>query len=62
MKVEDLKQELKPCPFCGNKAIFTTNSSGKWWIRCDKEFWCVETQFEDTKEDVIDVWNNRVKL
>ena len=53
-------KELLPCPFCGGKAKTVTNSSGKWWIRCDKEFWCVQTQYEETEEEVILVWNTRL--
>ena len=49
--------ELKKCPFCGGKAMF---SGGNSWIVCED---CLaESGFFDYKHDAIKAWNNRKPL
>jgi hypothetical protein len=55
--------ELKPCPFCGSKAILCTGYKDagatykNWWIICDG---CdIGTGNYDTEEGIIRYWNNR---
>lgn len=59
--------ELKPCPFCGNRAyLFSVDEEGccinedeadAWAVRCGK---CSARMCEMIKEVVIDEWNRRV--
>ena len=47
--------DLKPCPFCGGKAILA--NIGMNWITCTE---CdVETPWYEESEDAIEAWNRR---
>ena len=51
--------ELKPCPFCGGKAIFLEDDDGRVlpWLICSG---CsCETDCYDTIEEAIAAWNRR---
>lgn len=54
--------EIKPCPFCGNKEIEITSSSGAWMAYCKNEA-CGMMGFVETKmvyyEDILKKWNKR---
>ena len=47
--------ELKPCPFCGGKAVIFKYF---WSVRC--EDCLVETSIFETKEEATEAWNRRV--
>ena len=50
------RDELKPCPFCGGKAMLK-GSEFCWWIECSGcEF---GTPAFLKKEEVIEAWNRR---
>lgn len=52
--------ELKPCPFCGETNLFVEEEDWGWVVYCGS---C--PAFMDglnSKEEVIDKWNTRVKL
>lgn len=50
-------EKLKPCPFCGGKAVVHTLGTGYIveCLKCD-----VTTAYEDTKAEAIAAWNRRV--
>lgn len=48
---------LKPCPFCGHKAVLNKSPDGKYyWVTCTGDE-C--GSFKLTKEEAIDAWNKR---
>ena len=49
--------ELKPCPFCGSKAIAFDRMFPH--VRCSSKE-CEVALFEDTIEEAIIKWNRRV--
>ena len=50
-----MKQEIKPCPFCGGEAVLImVQTCG--YVRCIK---CLATSTFDRKQEVIDAWNKR---
>ena len=54
------KAELKPCPFCGRKAILRRDSHG-CYIGCENGMCSVlpTTWYYDTEEEAIEAWNRR---
>lgn len=53
--------ELKPCPFCGGKAVFWGGSHddrNKGYYACENN--CVEQCPIRNKEEAIEAWNRRV--
>lgn len=57
--VEDLDVDLKPCPFCGGKAILAQISeSDDYYVVCED---CVVYTDFRPKEKAINAWNTRVK-
>ena len=51
--------ELKPCPFCGNKAtvyIVTQNRLSFWRVQCAE---CSAVMQAMTRENAIVIWNTR---
>ena len=50
-----MTEKLKPCPFCGGKAIFEENT-GTFFIHC--ESCCAFTPDFNTKEQAIKAWND----
>lgn len=54
--------ELKPCPFCGAKAIlkpFYCGLSYNWAVVCTETF-AHHMTFGGTQDEVIKEWNRRV--
>ena len=56
--------ELKPCPFCGNKPVVLEN---QFYVHEEKfvhyQVLCVcggRLAFRDTAEEAIEAWNRRV--
>ena len=47
-------EKLKPCPFCGGKAIW--EHYGRWFVECEK---CGATISADSQQGVFDLWNER---
>ena len=57
-----MSEELKPCPFCGNKAeLFCTKGTEDWAVVCQHpECGCnARILYCDTKEEAIEQWNRR---
>ena len=54
------RDELKPCPFCGRKAILRHDSSG-FYAKCGNSMCSVmpTTWYFDEEEKVIEAWNRR---
>lgn len=67
-----LNDQLKPCPFCGRKAVLVSRAGG-WTAECkfsnelcaflENETYCamldLSTPLCSTPEEVIDLWNTR---
>lgn len=50
--------ELKPCPFCGGKAIIDGCDDGQWIVICKE---CATSiGYNETKQEAIDAWNWRI--
>ncbi len=56
-----MANELKPCPFCGEKLNLTYDGllSEIYWIRCGECYTTGPTK--DTTEEAIKAWNWRVE-
>ena len=57
-----MKDELKPCPFCGRKAyIYKDEYIGTYRAECrNTRCSCIpSTWFCETKEGAADLWNRR---
>ena len=56
-KEEEMKEELKPCPFCNRvPEIKGSAMYSRHWIQCP----CgVSTKFFETEKQAIDAWNYR---
>lgn len=53
-----MKEELKPCPFCGEEELEVTVYSLGWFVICPN---CeVVTANRPTKGQAIEAWNKRV--
>lgn len=59
--MEDDKNELKPCPFCGGKAELYASkvADGLRWVTCT-ECYASGEPCDDT-ESAIRAWNRRAK-
>lgn len=66
---EDLEAALKPCPFCGSRAV-TTEGDKKWYVTCTgADCFCAIGEGYDrdampdhifySEDDAIDAWNRR---
>lgn len=55
------KTELKPCPFCGEKADYSQSvNMGGWKVLCER---CGgQTRFFRTPEQAIEAWNRRADI
>lgn len=52
--------ELKPCPFCGGKAILVEfEYSKETFVRCENRC-CEQCIIHQTKAEAIEAWNRRV--
>jgi len=58
-----MSEELKPCPFCGGKAIivsYGSDDNGSHQIDCDNEKCCSpSSNTHRIKTDAISAWNTR---
>ena len=54
------RDELKPCPFCGERAILRRDSSG-CYVKCNNGMCKVmlTTWYYETEEEAITAWNRR---
>ena len=53
--VEKVEEKLKPCPFCGGKAVWTCGAPN--WIMCSK---CnADGRLRDSRKAALDHWNKR---
>lgn len=52
------KQELKPCPFCGNEAELTHYEVDGYLPHCTRCDGMIEHWFSE-KEEAIKAWNKR---
>lgn len=54
------EKELKPCPFCGHKAVLMKDRVG-YYIQCDNGLCKVlpTTWYYDTELEAIGAWNRR---
>lgn len=54
------EKKLKPCPFCGGRAILRHDSSG-CYVECGNGMCSVmpTTWYFDEEEKVIEAWNRR---
>jgi len=55
-----LKEQLKPCPFCGGKAEYATFHDGFRKINCITCSFCKANIDRSKIQEVIMAWNNRV--
>lgn len=53
-----MPDKLKPCPFCGNKAIVYSNMDRHHKVECSV---ChVRTLYKLTKTEALRIWNRRI--
>lgn len=57
-------KELKPCPFCGGRAILNIIGN-KYYVDCNAKIGecpCIPKTFDfDVAEDAIEAWNRRAE-
>lgn len=53
------KIPLKPCPFCGKKAVMVIDDLGQYVVHCTSPFCAASLDFVDTEEDAAKLWNRR---
>lgn len=54
-----MSDKLKPCPFCGGKAIVDGCDDTLWSVICEK---CnASIDYNETKQDAIIAWNSRIR-
>lgn len=58
-----MREELKPCPFCGGRAVYDTNGNERWVICLKCGAMSRKTHFDDTtgRKLVADSWNRRTE-
>lgn len=58
-----MKDELKPCPFCGKYKVGIIEKDGKYRVGCINLKCNIEpiTNYKDTKIEAIEAWNRRVE-
>lgn len=57
-----ITDELKPCPFCGGRAILTKTDYKDYYILCALDNFCnvrPSTSLSRSKKTVIKAWNTR---
>ena len=53
--------ELKPCPFCGSKAMMLSwKETGEYWVQCEECEMKTDTHY-DPKIAAL-VWNRRMEV
>lgn len=64
LKGDMIMEELKPCPFCGRKAVLLDHvqitSENRYTIGCEDE-WCIGhyVGYPMEEQRAIDAWNKR---
>lgn len=53
-----MTEELKPCPFCGGRALTDYDDDDYPIVQC--QFCSARTDWFEKIEDAIKSWNNRV--
>jgi len=61
-------ENLKPCPFCGNKpwGLFGPHlDNGYYWVEChygnSEDYFCGDWYYPgENKQEVAEAWNRRV--
>lgn len=54
-----MSDKLKPCPFCGGKAIIDGCDDTLWIVICKE---CnASIGYKETEQEAIDAWNSRVQ-
>ena len=54
-----MSDKLKPCPFCGGRAIIDGCDETLWIVICKE---CnASIGYKETKQDAIDAWNWRIE-
>lgn len=55
--------KLKPCPFCGRKAILTKykkfNGENDYQVYCPDEVIRIHTKWFNAEEKAVEAWNRR---
>jgi Lar family restriction alleviation protein len=51
--------ELKPCPFCGSKAISGATLDNSWYAMCESDSCWAMTGYLETEAEAIAAWNRR---
>lgn len=52
-----MSEELKPCPFCGDKTVYVYWREEQYFVSCNN---CdCEGGKQDTQEEAIKAWNRR---
>lgn len=70
---KEIKFKLKPCPFCGGKAVLECNTSRGWFnstvhkdffVRCSKDLCLIKPRTCNFNNglDAIAEWNRRVQV
>ncbi len=56
------REDLKPCPFCGSRAIMHIDSGYLYYIECIN-LACVarDTRWFKSEIEAIEAWNKRIK-
>ena len=52
--------ELKPCPFCGEKARLHTIHTHAYYVQCDNVSCGIVTWIHTTEEEAVEAWNKMV--
>lgn len=53
-----MSDKLKPCPFCGGRAMLSGCEDWQWTVICNE---CDSLiGYNETEQAAIDAWNNRV--
>lgn len=55
----DMREALKPCPFCGEKAELLCGVPGCWFVKCTG---CHASSDDVSEERTIKLWNRRAAL
>ena len=54
-----MKEELKPCPFCGGRPEITQDGFELWELACENLMCAYFGNDFETYEEAVSKWNNR---